>query len=259
MDSQSILKQLCPPLDKILTEQLINEFLDAEQRYLLGDWEPHTLNGGQFAEISARIVYHIDSGNLSRRRMLNNCLTYIEDPTNSNSHAFQGRRTSLHICKVLRTLYKFRSQRGAVHIDPDYTANELDSTLVMAFVRWTMSEILRVFWSADRSQVARAIKEIIRYEVPAVLNIDDQNLVLRTDCTIEEEILLLLHNAGEVGLTSTEVVNSTPRNRTSVQAAISKLVSANKRQITRRSGGNFVLTPNGAKRVHDELGPRLSV
>src|SRR6185312_7184188 len=209
MDAATLLGQVSPPLDNQLAESLIKEFLDLERRFVLADWEPATLNGGQFAEIAARIIYHIDATNPNRRKSVDDCLGYVEDE--KNQHAFPHRRTALHLCRVLRTIYKFRSQRGAVHIDPDYTANEMDSTLIMSLVRWTMSELLRVFWTGPKTGIAQVVREIVRFEVPAILVIDNKPLVLRTDCTVEQEILLLLHNGGERGMTRTLIGQSVPK------------------------------------------------
>ncbi len=259
LDKAALVAALCPPLDKVLIEGLVAEFISQERRYVLADWEPSTLDGGQFAEIAARVVYHVDSGNLNRTKTLDDCLGYVEDQKTSNKHAFAPRRTALHLCKVLRTIYKFRSQRGAVHIDPSYTANELDSTMVIGNVRWVMAEILRVFWTGNVADVVRAIKEIVRYQVPAVLALDGRHFVLRTDCTVDEEILILLHNAGEAGLSRTILGKSVPHSAPAVTMAIGRLVSKHQRQVIKRADGQYVLTPLGSKRVHDELGGKLHI
>jgi hypothetical protein len=259
MDATTLLSQLSPDIDSQLAESLIKEFLDIERRFVLGDWEPATLNGGQFAEIAARIVYHLDSGNLNRRKGVDDCLGYVEDEKNQNPHAFSHRRTALHLCKALRTIYKFRSQRGAVHIDPEYTANELDSTLIMALARWTVSEILRVFWSGAKADIARVVREIVRYDIPAILLIDGRPFVLRTDCSVEEEVLLLLHNAGEAGLTRAAVGAAVPRSASLVTRALQELVKPSMRQAVKKADGNYVLTPNGIKRVLVELGDKLTL
>lgn len=259
MDAQALIAQIAPPLDRGLSRSLVNEFLAVERRYALGDWEPATLDGGQFAEIAARIIYHIDSGNLARRKGVNECLNYVEDETNSNSHAFPGRRSSLHLCKVLRTLYKFRSQRGAVHIDPEYTANELDSKLITELVRWVMSELLRIFWTGKTADVASAIREIVRFEVPAIITIDGKPLVLNTDCTVEEEVLLLLHNAGELGMTRSAIGSAAQRSAGAITRALQRLVSPNQRDAAKRENGSYVLTPNGTRRIHTELSGKLTL
>jgi hypothetical protein len=259
VDAAALLKELAPPLDALLAEQLIQEFIDAERRYALGDWEPATLDGGQFAEIAARIVYHIDSGNLNRTKDLNSCLKYVEDQANSNSHAFPERRAALHLSKVLRMIYKLRSQRGAVHIDPNYTANELDSMLVMSNVRWIISEILRVFWQGGTAVVAAAIREIVRFEVPAILNIDGRPMVLRTDCTVEEEILMILHNSGEQGVNRSDLGKSIPKSSPSISNSLKELCSPSRREVVIRKDGSYVLTPNGVNRVRNELRDKLKI
>ena len=259
MDVSALLAQLSPPLDSVLIKSLLSEFIDVERRSVLGDWEPATLNGGQFCEIASRIVYHMDSGNLNRRKGVNDCLSYVEDPKNSNPHNFPQRRTALHLSKVLRTIYKFRSQRGAVHIDPDYSANELDSSLIVSMVRWVMSEVLRVFWTGSRRAVAQAIREITRYEVPAVLTIDNRHLVLRTDCTVEEEVLLLLHNAGDSGMSRSDIGIGVPKSAASVTNAVKRLTAATKREVVKRRDGSYTLTPNGARRVRQQLSSKLAI
>ena len=257
MNVDSLVSQISPPLDKSLATALLTEFVDLERRFVLGDWEPATLNGGQFAEVASRIIYHIDSGILNSRKGLDSCLAYIEDDGNANKHSFPNRPSARHLCKALRLIYKFRSQRGAIHIDPNHTANELDSTLVLSLSRWVVSEILRTFWSGNQAEVAQTIRAIVRYPVPSVFENDGRSVVLRTDCTAEEEILLLLHNAGEAGLSRVEIGKSAMKSASAITRAIRDLSSPAKRQVMKRDDGQFSLTPNGTKRVHEEISERL--
>ncbi len=260
MNIDALIGKISPPIDGNLATALVAEFIALERRFVLGDWEPATLDGGQFAEVASRIVYHIDSGILNRRKGVNACLNYIEDTQgHGGSHAFPNGRAARHICKALRMIYKFRSQRGAIHIDNEYTANELDSTLILSVVRWVMSEILRIFWTSDTSEVARAIREIIRYPVPSILEFDGRSLVLRTDCTAEEEILLLLHDSGEGGLSRRQIGESAMRSSQAVTNSLTALSSPAKRQIVKQSDGQFLLTPNGTRRIYDELSEKLSL
>jgi len=259
IDTKNILALLCPPLNDQLAEGLIKEFISQEQRYVLGDWEPATLDGGQFAEIASRIIYHMDSRNLNLRKSVDRCLKYVENEKNSNSHSFPKRRTALHLCKVIRTIYKFRSQRGAVHIDPEYMANELDSTLIISNVRWVMAELLRVFWKGDKREVGRIVKEILRFDIPAVLSMDDRQLVMRTDCTVEEEIIILLHNAGETGMSREELGKAIPKAASTITNGLVRLGPAERREVVKKDDGKFILTPLGAKRIREELSEKLTL
>lgn len=259
MDVKGLISKLVPPLDKQFITGLIDEFINMERRFVMGDWEPAMLDGGQFAEIAARIIYHVDSGTVNRRKGVDPCLKYIEDERNSNQHSFPSRRSSLHLCKVIRTIYKFRSQRGAIHIDPEYTANELDANMVMGNVRWVISELLRIFWSGATNEIASIVREIIRFDVPAVITIDSRRLVLRTDCTVEEEILLLLHNSGERGMDRKELGESVPKSAPAITNSLRKLASSKIRQIILRNDSSYVLTANGAKRIKMELAEKLTL
>ena len=257
MNVNLLVAQVVPPLDRSLATALLTEFVDLERRFVLGDWEPATLNGGQFAEVASRIIYHIDSGTLNPRKDLDSCLGYVEDVKNSNKHLFRDLRSARHLCKALRLIYKFRSQRGAIHIDPVYTANELDSTLVLSLSRWVMSDLLRVFWSGNPSEVANTIRAIVRYPVPSVFEIDGRSFVLRTDCTVEEELLLLLHNAGEAGLSRAEIGKSAMKSASAVTKTLRSLCSSDRRQVVKRKSGEYLLTPNGVKRLHEEISEKL--
>src|SRR5947199_8957837 len=108
IDKDTLHRQLVPPLDGPLANQLLAEYISQEKRFVLRDWEPSTLDGGQFAEAAARVIYHIDSGNLNRRKSVDDCLSYIEDRKQNNRHLFPERKAAIHLTRDLRTVYKFR-------------------------------------------------------------------------------------------------------------------------------------------------------
>jgi hypothetical protein len=145
--------------------QLIDEFVSIEEAFLLRKWKYTELNGGRFAEVVPRIVYSVDSGNLSRTKSVDDCLKYIDN--DQVPHHFPERQGSMHLAKVIRAVYKLRSQRGAVHVSPTYTANEIDSRLILEAVRWMFADLLRIFVTADREQVAATIRSLTRFPSPS--------------------------------------------------------------------------------------------
>jgi hypothetical protein len=253
----TLLLSICPPLDRVLSDQLLNEFVSLERRYVLRDWEPATLDGGQFCEAASRVIYHQDSRALDQRRSVDRCLKYVEDPTGSNTHSYPDRKSSLHTAKVLRMVYKFRSDRGAVHIDPHYSANQLDSKLVIEGTRWILSELLRIFWTGDRGAVASAIREIIQYDIPAIGNYEGRLVVQRVDCSVEEEILILLHHAGENGLSRNELGRYVQYPPPRITEGLTELSSSRVRQILKLASGNYRLTDLGIQRVLKDLAEKL--
>lgn len=255
-DRATLVAKLCPPLDVTLTGQLVDQFVEMERRYIQRDWKPAELDGGFFCEALARILYHRDSGNLSPDREFSNCLKYLEN--DQAPHALTPRSDALHLARILRAIYKFRSDRGVAHLSSTYDANQMDSRLVVETVRWCMNESLRIFGAGDREDIARIVRELLRFEVPCIGKYgDDIILVQRTDLTAEEEVLLLLHYAGETGFTRREVGKHARFSPSAVTAALQKLSHPSSRQVVALSGDKYCLGDLGEKRIRERLAGKL--
>lgn len=257
VEQRMLVARLSPPFDHMLTTMLISEFVSMEQRFIQRDWEPAELDGGQYCEVLARILYHIDSTNLNYTKSFDDCIKYLEQ--DQNSHVITPRHDALHLARVLRTAYKFRSQRGAVHISPSYSPNHMDAKFLIESVRWCMNEILRIYWNGDRESVARAIREILQFDVPCIGVFDDIIMVQRTDLKADEEILVLLHYAGEQGFSRTDIGVHVKRAAPTITQSLQKLISPVIREVVRVGTGNYRLTDLGAKRVREQLADKLLV
>jgi hypothetical protein len=142
---------------------------------------------------------------------------------------------------------------------PNYSANHLDSKYVIEAVRWCLNETLRVFWSGDREKAAKAIREILQFDVPCIGTFEGALLVQRTDLTPEEEVLVLLHYAGEAGFTRTLLGKYAQVAAPRVTEAVQRLTSAQLRQVYRLSNGAYRLTDLGSKRIRENLADKLLV
>ena len=249
--------EIAPPLDPALASQLLDEFVSSERRFIQRDWEPAQLDGGQFCEVAARILYHLELWQFEPGQRVRSVLKYVEEE--NNKHAIQPRRDALHLAKVLRTVYKFRSQRGAVHISPTYTPNHMNSKLVIESVRWLMNDLLRLFWRGDREAVAKAIRELLQFDVPCIGKFEDVILVQRTDLKPEEEVLVLLHYAGEEGFSRNAIGKAAQISPPSVTRALQSLELPSMRQVVKLPSGNYRLTDLGSKRIRDQLADKLLI
>lgn len=261
MEKHQILNKLSPPLDALLVSQLLDEFISMERRFIQRDWEPAELDGGHFCEVLARILYHQDSGNTDFSKNMNDCLSYIEDFEGRRVHNYAPRSDMKHLVRVVRTIYNFRNNRGVAHISFSYNANHMDAKFVIESVRWCMNEVLRLFWKKetdiDKEDAAKAIRELLQFDVPAIGKFDEIILVQRTDLTPEEEIIVLLHYAGEQGFTRKELGQYAQCSPASVTRSIEKLESPQVRQIIKLPNDKWRLTDLGSKRVREELSSKL--
>ena len=256
VERASLINKISPPIDHLLASQLVDEFISMEKRFIQRDWEPAELDGGQFAEITARILYHLDSGNLNYNKEVGECISYFEN--NQVVHKLDRREVG-HISKVLQSIYKFRSQRGAVHISVKYSPNHMDSKYLIEAVRWCMNEILRIFATGDRDEVAKMIRELLQFDVPCVGVFENIIIVQRTDLKPEEEILILLHYAGEKGFSRTEIGKNSMLAPSSVTTALKRLSSPLMRQIVKLESENYRLTDLGSRRIRLELVNKMLV
>src|SRR5438132_540211 len=250
VNKAGLVSQLAPPLDGQLAQQLVDEFVSQEKRFIQRDWEPSQLDGGQFCEVVARILYHKDSSNLNPGKEVENCLRYVENE--QVTHLLQPRQTALHLVKVVRTVYKFRSARGAVHVSPTYKANHMDSKLVLEGVRWLFAEILRIWWKDDREQVASAIRELLQFDVPAVGKFENVLMVQRTDLSASDEILVLLHYAGENGFSRKELGQYVMHDARRITEGLQYLTGPKCRQIFKLGSGRYQLTDLGSKHIREK-------
>lgn len=257
LTKKELLNELSPPVHSFLATQLIDEYISLERRFVLGDWEPAELDGGQFCEILARIIYHLDSSNLNMNHGVDKCLSYLEN--GQNLHQLNPLKPYLHLSKVMRTIYKFRSDRGAVHISPTYTPNHMDSRMIIENVRWCFAETLRLLWNGDRTEVAEAIRCLLQFDTPCIGVYGDRSLVQRTDLSAEEEILILLHHAGEDGMSRNEIGNTVFSSPSTVTRTLARLKGTTFRQIIQNQDNTYRLTDLGAKRIREELSDKLRI
>lgn len=236
-------------IDPRLSESFVNEYLDLEESFLFRKWKYTQLNGGRFCEVVARIIYTIDSKNLNLSKSVDECIKFVENE--KVTHYFPERQGSIHICKVLKSVYKLRSQRGAVHVSISYSADEIDSKLVMESCTWLFTEILRIFWDSDKRELAEIVKKISRFKHPLVREYGDTMLVQSTKLTTEEEVLTLLYFSKE-GLEKDKIVKFTKKDSSNVRKSLKKLNSGKYREVF-LCDNMFTITDLGIERIEKKL------
>lgn len=254
IDKSTLVAKLSPPFDPLLATQLINEFVSLERRYILRDWEPAELDGAHFCEVLARILYHRDSGHLDAGRDFAECRKYIH---NDDVVHNVNRDDAKMLFMAITVVHKFRSKRGIGHVSPSYTANHMDARYMMESVRWAMVETLRIFWTSDRNAAAKAIQELLRFDVPCIAKYEDVLMVQRTDLRPEHEILVLLHYGGSRGFTRRELGTHTKCSAVAVTRALDALTSPERREVVEVGDKTFILTDLGHKRLREELASKL--
>jgi hypothetical protein len=244
-----LILQLSRAVDPTFARAAVDSFVEMHQRYWIGDWKPSELDAGRLCEAVARSLLQLDTGTISHHDLPGSvCDTLKSKKINHNL----DEKDRDHICRVIATVYKFRSDRGSVHISPIHTPNAMDAMLVLHAGKWIFAELLRIAWVGDRKIVGETIAQLVQLEHSIIHELDGRPMVLVKDISAPEEVLLLLNHAPNNRMSRQELrelsIGKKPQN---VTMAISRLITS--KEIRDAGNGEVALTPLGQKRVMNEL------
>ena len=256
LSTKQLTDELAKIVDPSFASAIVDSYVEMEQRFFAGDWQPSELDGGRLCEAVARAAYQLDSGTITHSQLPKELCEKIEDEPNIRPHTLDA-KARRHLARAIMLVYKFRSDRGPVHISPEYTANEMDSILMLHAGKWIFAEFLRLAWNKERKIIAEAIADIIQLEHPVIHEVDGTPLVLDHNVSAPEEVLMLLGHADGHKLQKDEL-NRQAKNNTdsSVGVAISRLLKSNEIRST-GTPGEVAITPKGQKRLIEKIIPKL--
>jgi hypothetical protein len=256
VSAAQLITELSSPVDAAFARAIVESYIEMQQRFLAGDWKPAELDGGRLCEAVSRALYQIDSGAITHTDLPGKLCDWLEDVNKKRSHNLaEGERR--HFCKAIRLAYKFRSDRGPVHISPIYTANYMDSMLILHVGKWIFAEFLRLAWTADKQVIAATIAQIVQLQHTLIHELDGKPLVLTRGIPAADEILLLLNHAPGNRLSRTVIRQYAPLQKApTLNAAIAKLIT--NREIREEDNGELALTPGGQYRVMHNVIPKHS-
>jgi len=252
---EQLTKELAQTIDPYLAHSVIDCYIEMQQRFLAGDWRPTELDGGRFCEAIARAFLQLDTGIVDSTNLPGKVCDRLRSKKSPHRLSEKDRN---HLTRIIGVVYKFRSDRGAVHISTEYTANYADSTLVIHNSKWLLAEFLRLAWTADKTVVAETISQIVQLQHSLIHELDGHPLVLVKDISAREEILLLLYHAMTNQLSRDDIRSQasgqTPNN---ISVALTRLVKA--KEVRAAGSNKIALTPLGQKKIMEKILPKLEV
>jgi hypothetical protein len=252
---QQLIQELSSNVDRSLAEAVVDSYLEMQRRYLAGDWQPAELDGGRLCEAVSRAVYQLDTGTVTHSQLPGELRAKLldEDKVQRQHNLLISDRQ--HVMKAIDLVYKFRSSRGAVHISPTYTANAMDSMLVLHAGKWIIGEFLRIAWNQDKKIVAATVEQLAQLEHSLVHELDGRPLVLAPGISAPDEILLLLFHAPGNRLSRADIrLFASGQKSNTLGAAVTRLTRD--KLVRCAENGELVLTPLGQKRVMEQIIPK---
>lgn len=187
-----IITKLEEHIDRSLVNDLIEYYKIMKTAYLRRDWEKASLNGGKFVETTTRILQYLtsddgsfESGDIRVDRGLRRIMSL---PSDTCDDALR-----IRIPRVALTVYDIRNSRNVAHSSREIDPNYMDSSLVVVACDWILAELVRIYCTADTAVAHQIIQSIIERQVPIVQEIDRDVVVLNTDLTYKDQLLVVLY------------------------------------------------------------------
>lgn len=251
---EDLIRELSVVVDTSFARSTIESYIEMQQRFLAADWKPAELDGGRLCEAISRALLQLDTGTVSHNKMPAEIREILLDQKINHNLTHQDR---YHLAKAIEVVYKFRSDRGPVHISPVHTANYMDSMFVLHVGKWILADFLRIAWKQDRRIIGEVISQLVQLEHALVHELDGRPMVLAQTISTPEEILILLNHAPSNRLSRSEIGNFVvKRTSQSVSTAISRLIAL--KEVRLADNGEIALTPNGQKRIMKQILPKYS-
>jgi hypothetical protein len=240
-------------VERRFAKDAVYSYIEMEQRFLAGDWQPTELDGGRLCEAVSWALYQLDTGKVDDTKSPYEVRSLLLDRGRAHKMDEPDRT---HIVKVIEAVYKLRSDRGAVHISAKHDANSMDSMLVLHCCKWILAEFLRLTWHQDKQVIGEVISQLVQLEHTLVHELDGKPLVMDASLGTKEELLILLYHAPRHRLSRQELKAFAPHRTTgSISTAISRMVNA--RELRIADNGEIALTPKGQALLISTILPKL--
>src|SRR5207237_8773003 len=93
------------------------------------------------------------------------------------------------IQRMLPGVDEVRNNRGVGHVGGDVDPNFMDSTVVVAMVKWIVAELVRVFHDVSVTEAQTVVNSLAEITVPLVWSEGDVKRVLDTSLKLKQKIL----------------------------------------------------------------------
>lgn len=234
---EQVITNLSVALPRDLADELFSSYEGMIRKFHAADYESCLNRAGKFVEQALRCLESIRTGAAPKEiKSISNTINNLKTAANLNESV-----STLIPRIVSAMIYDVRSKKGAVHvkgIDP----SSLDATLAISAASWVISELLRLYHTANDNAVQMYVSSLMRAKVPYIETISNEVIVTRKVPATVEVALLLSTQSGD-GVTRSELGKRAQCSPASVTKSLTKLKS--ERLAHQTAGGSYFLTGAG--------------
>lgn len=237
--------QIVANLSAVFPVTAVNDLFESYEgsirKFHAADYESCLNRLGKFVENALRCLEYVRTGNMPTE--IKSSARTISDLKASKN---LNESVSTLIPGILGSMiYDVRSKKGAVHVkgvDPV----QIDATLAITAASWVMSELLRLYHTADDRAVRMYLAALMRTKIPYIETISNEIAVTKKVPTVIE-VALLLSTEPSDGMSRTQVGRAARCSPASVTKGLAKLQS--EKWAHQTAAGSYFLTGTGERHL----------
>src|SRR5437667_7113843 len=106
LSAEELATELAQIVDPTFASAMVDSYVEMQQRFFAGDWQPSELDGGRVCEAVARACYQLDSGTVTHSQLPKEVCEKLEDERNLHTHNLDA-KARRHISRAIMLVYKF--------------------------------------------------------------------------------------------------------------------------------------------------------
>jgi predicted transcriptional regulator len=244
-------KQALSAVPDALRKPLLTEYQRIIQNYLERNWIASELSGGRFAEIVYTILDGHATGSYPPKPSKPADMVAACKKLEKNTHAPRSFR--ILIPRLLPVLYEVRNNRDVGHVGGDVNSNFMDASAVVAMVKWTLGELIRVFHSLDTAEAQQITDALAERTIPILWKHNKKVRILNNKLPWREQILLIASDA-KSSVTLDELMTSLDStNKAYLTKIITKLYDERLLEFD-KGAAEVKITPKGSQAAEKLIG-----
>lgn len=245
-------------IDTKFRKHIVETYVDLRAALAEGNFDAAGLRVGRFAESALRFLQQELTGqHIPFNRRINNfaaeCRKLEQLPQTAGQETLR-----VIMPRALLIAYTLRNKRGIGHVGGDVNANEIDAATCVRLADWCLCELIRVFHTLSLEEAQAILDAISVRQLPAIWAVAGKRRVLDTSLNYKSQVLLLLHAEPEPGTLVEDLFDWVEHSRMdNFKAQVLRRLHDDRLIEWDRETGSATISPSGAKKVEEEILPKI--
>ena len=181
-------------VDASFRSRLIGAYIGLKDAVRDGRHDLAGLNTGKLCEVCLRFLQQeITGSHIAFDKPIPNFADECRNLITAKASTHVPESLRVVVPRALVFAYTMRNKRGIGHVGGDVDANKIDVATMTRITDWIVCELIRVYHDLSLEQAQELVDGLAARETVDIWEVGGKKRVLRSDLTLKQRTLLLLH------------------------------------------------------------------